>query len=156
MTLGLGYRATTRLGPETTDGLVIMCSDRRYRAPAEEFVREHAQLTNYDVMALPGGIYLLSFADSLPKNLKLGMRMLRFIVQNHLPPRIILIGHANCSRYREGFASWLRRPGFSLEEKQRHDLKSVAQELRDVFPNVQVSSYFARAAADDSVEFEPA
>jgi hypothetical protein len=139
-----------------TDGLVIMCSDRRYRAPAEEFVREHLKLSNYDVMALPGGVYLLSFADSLPKNLKLGMRMLKFLVKNHLPPRIVLIGHANCSRYREGFASWLKRPDFSLELKQRHDLQAVARELREVFPGVQVESYFAHAGLDDAVDFEPA
>jgi hypothetical protein len=143
-----------KLGPVQTDGLVIMCSDRRYRAATYEFLATTCHITNYDVFAVPGGVYMLSFADALPKQLKVGMRMLKFVMQQHLPPRIVLIAHQDCSRYREGFASWLRRPGFSLSSKQRDDLVSVASELHQAFPGVGVEAYFASPLPDDTVTFQ--
>jgi hypothetical protein len=151
---GAAYRATARLGAEKTDALVLMCSDRRYRLAAEEFLEKHLGLTNYDVFAVPGGVYMLSFADSLPKNLKVGMRMLKFVLKNHLPPRIILIAHQDCSRYREGFVSWLRKPGFSLDEQQKRDLNEVGAELRETFDFARIEAFFARQVDVDSVEFE--
>jgi len=151
---GTAYRAAARLGPEQTDGLVLMCLDRRYRAATEEFLTKHLGLTNYDIFAVPGGVYMLSFADALPKNLKVGTRMLKFVLKNHVPPRIVLIAHQDCSRYREGFMSWLRKPGFSLDEQQKRDLTEVGDELRQTFDWARVEAYFARQVDGDSVEFE--
>jgi hypothetical protein len=79
--------------------------------------------------------------------------MLKFILKNHTPPRIVLIAHQDCSRYREGFMSWLRKPGFSLEDQQKRDLTQVGAELRDAFEWARVETYFARPAGD-TVEFE--
>jgi hypothetical protein len=133
-----------------------MCSDRRYRAASEEFLANHLLLRSYDLLAVPGGAYLISFADALPKQLKVGMRMLRFLVENHKPHHIVLIAHQDCGRYLDGFASLLRRPGFKLEDKQRHDLATATRELNDAFPAVRVESYFARHGAGDAVDFETA
>lgn len=152
--VGVIYRAVTKLGGEQTDALVLTCSDRRYRGPIEEFVRKDLGLSNYDIFAVPGGVYMLSFADALPKNLKVGTRMLKFVLQNHMPPRIVLIAHQNCSRYKEGFATRLRRPGFALEEQQKRDLRQVGAELRESFDWVKVETYFARQVDGDTVEFE--
>jgi hypothetical protein len=151
---GAAYRASVKLGPEQTDALILMCSDRRYRAACEDFAQKHLGLTNYDIVAVPGGAYMLSFADALPKNLKVGMRMLKFLLKNHLPPRIVLIAHQDCARYQEGFLSWLRKPGFSLEQQQKRDLTEVAAELRDAFDWTRVESFYARQADGDSVDFE--
>ncbi len=156
LSAGASYRATTTLGPEQTDALVLACSDRRYRAATQEFLEKHLGLNNYDVLAVPGGVYMLSFADALPKNLKVGMRMLKFVLKNHLPPRIILIAHQDCSRYREGFMTWLRKPGFSLEEQQKRDLNEVATELRSAFDWARVEPYFAHSVEGAGVEFERA
>lgn len=153
---GALYRAGARLSPEKTDALVLTCSDRRFRPAVEEFLSRHLGLANYDTIAVPGGVYMLSFADALPRNLKVGMRMLKFVLKNHTPPRIVLIAHQNCSRYREGFASRLRRPGFSLEQQQKRDLKEVGAELQEAFDWVQVKTYFARIVDGDAVEFEAA
>jgi hypothetical protein len=97
---------------------------------------------------------MLSFAEALPKQLKVGMRMLEFVIRQHVPPLVVLVAHQNCSRYREGFSTWLRRPGFSLDEKQRDDLRSVARELRETFPRVTVDAFFATPLPDESVTFQ--
>jgi hypothetical protein len=119
----------------------------------EHFLYKTLNLGNYDVIAVPGGVYMLSFADVLPKQLKLGMQMVKFLVKRHLPPRIVLVAHQNCGRYQEGFGSWLRRPGFSLEEKQRSDLQSVGSALNEAFPELPVEGYYAGSAGGDSVVF---
>src|SRR3990170_3152023 len=155
-TAGAGVLVTGKLGSEATDGLVIMCVDRRFRRPAEQFLYKHLGLANYDLVAIPGGVYMLSFADALPRQLKVGMQMIKFVAKNHRPPRIVLIAHEGCSRYREGFVSWLRRPGFSLAEKQKADLLSVAENLRDMLPDTQIESYYASLEGEHGVRFEPA
>lgn len=119
----------------------------------EHFLYKGLGLGNYDLIAVPGGAYMLSFADILPKQLKVGMQMVKFLVKQHVPPRIVLIAHRDCGRYREGFSSWLRRPGFSLEDKQRHDLEAVAADLAETFSGVPVDSYYAAPGDGDSVVF---
>jgi hypothetical protein len=150
------YRVSGKLGAETTDALVICCSDRRYRRPMEHFLYKDLGLGNYDLIAVPGGVYMLSFADVLPKQLKLGMQMVKFLVNGHLPPRIILIAHKGCSRYREGFASWLQRPGFSVEEKQKRDLQNVAADLSERFSGLPVEGFYAGPGDGDAVVFSRA
>jgi hypothetical protein len=153
---GGAVRVSGKLGPEETDGLVITCADRRFRRPVEHFLYKHLGLGNYDMVAVPGGVYMLSFAEALPKQLKVGMQMIKFLARNHRPTRIVLIAHEGCSRYREGFASWLHRPGFSLAEKQKADLLSVAQSLREVLPDTEIEAYYASRDGEDAVRFEPA
>jgi hypothetical protein len=148
-----GYRVSGKIGAETTDALVICCSDRRYRRPMEHFLYKDLGLGNYDIIALPGGVYMLSFAEVLPKQLKLGMQMVKFVVKSHMPPRIVLVGHKDCGRYREGFGSWLKRPGFSLEEKQKHDMHAVAANLSETFSGVPVDAFYASPGDGESVVF---
>ena len=149
------WRVAGKLGPEKTDALVISCSDRRYRRPMEHFLFKELGLENYDLLAVPGGVYMLSFATVLPKQLKLGMQMVKFIVKNHLVPRIVLIAHKDCGRYREGFASWMRRPDFDIVDKQKHDLQETVEVLRDAFKDVRVDAYYAEEDIGDSVTFRP-
>jgi hypothetical protein len=119
----------------------------------EHFLYKDLSLGNYDLIAVPGGVYMLSFADVLPKQLKVGMQMVKFLVKSHLPPRVVLIAHYECGRYREGFGSWLRRPGFSLEDKQRRDLQAVAADLLEAFPDLPVEGYYASPGDGESVLF---
>jgi hypothetical protein len=147
------YRVSGKLGPETTDALVIGCSDRRYRRPMEHFLYKDLGLGNYDLIAVPGGVYMLSFAEVLPKQLKLGMQMVKYLMKAHLTPRIVLVAHRDCGRYREGFGSWLRRPGFSLEEKQKHDMQAVASGLSETFPGLPVDAFYASPGDGDTVVF---
>jgi hypothetical protein len=97
---------------------------------------------------------MLSFAEVLPKQLKVGMRMMKFVMQASAPSRIIVINHEGCKRYLEAFHSQLSRLGFSLKDKQRRDLESVARDLRDAFPSASVEAYYAAMGAGGAVDFE--
>ncbi len=149
------YRVVDKLGTETTDGLVIACSDRRFRRPTEHFLFKHLGLGNYDLIAVPGGVYMLAFPDVLPKQLKVGLRMVKFLMKSHLPPRIVLIAHQDCGRYLDGFASRLGRQGFSLAGRQKEDLGSACAQLGELFPTAQVEAFFAAVTEGDAVEFQP-
>lgn len=135
------WRVAGKLGPEEPDALVICCSDGRYRRPTEHFLYKELGLGNYDILAVPGGVFILSFASVLPKQLKVGMQMVKFIVKRHATPRIVLVGHEGCGRYREGFSTWLRRRGFDLKDKQRRDLTETARTLREALGGVRVDAF---------------
>lgn len=150
------YRVSGKLGEEKTDALVITCSDRRFRRPIEHFLFKELGLGNYDLLAVPGGVYMLAFAEALPKQLKVGNQMVKFLVKGHMPPRIVLIAHQGCSRYAKNFTSWLTRRDFDIDEKQRHDLRAVRQSLSELFPGIPIDTYFATAESETTVRFDPA
>ena len=151
---GVVYTSRATADEQPSDALVLMCSDRRFQEPFREFLTLHLGLKGWDSIAAPGGAYMLSFADVLPKQLKVGMRMMRFVMQASAPSRIIVINHEGCKRYLEAFNSQLSRFGFSLKDKQRRDLESVARDLRDAFPGARVEAYYAAIEPSGSVDFE--
>ena len=141
---GSTYRTRATVGDTPVGALVIACSDGRYRRATNEFLSQHLELESWETIAVPGGAYMLSFAEALPKQLKLGMRMVKGAMRDRTPGRIIVIGHAGCARYLEGFSSHLKRVGFSLEAKQKRDLQAVARDLAASFGSATVEAYFAR------------
>jgi hypothetical protein len=80
--------------------------------------------------------------------------MVKFIMQASRPARIVLINHERCLRYLDAFRSQMSRVGFSLPDKQRRDLQSVAKDLRESFPEASIEAYYASVAPDGSVGFE--
>jgi hypothetical protein len=151
---GVVYTTIATAGEEPSDALVLMCSDRRFQEAFREFLSQHLALKRWDSISAPGGAYMLSFAEVLPKQLKVGMRMMRFVMQASAPSRIIVINHEGCKRYLEAFHSHLSRFGFSLKDKQQRDLESVARDLRDAFPDATVEAYYASMGAGGTVDFE--
>ncbi len=153
-TPGLAYTTSAKVTDAPSDALVLMCSDRRFQEPFREFLTTHLNLQRWDAISTPGGAYMLSFADVLPKQLKVGTRMVKFMMSVSHPTRIIVINHEGCVRYMEAFHSQLSKFGFSLPDKQRRDLLSVAKDLREAFPNTTVEPYYAALAPDGSCGFE--
>ena len=151
---GVVYSTKALVTEEPTEALVLMCSDRRFQEAFREFLSQHLGLRRWDSITAPGGAYMLSFAEVLPKQLKVGMRMLKFVMQASAPSRIIVINHEGCKRYLEAFHSQLSRLGFSLKDKQRRDLETVARELREAFPGASVEAYYASLAPGQALEFE--
>jgi hypothetical protein len=151
---GVVYSTKAVASEEPSDALVLMCSDRRFQEPFREFLSQHLGLRRWDSISAPGGAYVLSFAEVLPKQLKVGMRMMKFVMQASAPSRIIVINHEGCKRYLEAFHSQLNRFGFSLKDKQRRDAESVARDLRDAFPSARVEAYYAALGPGSLVEFE--
>jgi hypothetical protein len=151
---GVIYSTRAVIGKEPSEALVLMCSDRHFQEAFREFLSGYLALSSWDAISAPGGAYMLSFADVLPKQLKVGMRMMKFVMQASAPTRIIVISHEGCTRYLEGFHSQLTRVGFSLKDKQRRDLESVARDLRDAFPSATVEAYYAGLGAAGAIDFE--
>ncbi|HEU0074360.1 MAG TPA: carbonic anhydrase [Dehalococcoidia bacterium] len=151
---GVVYSTHALVDETPSEALVLMCSDRRFQTAFHEFLSQHLHLGRWDSITTPGGAYMLSFAEVLPKQLKVGMRMLKFVMQASTPSRIIVINHEGCKRYLEAFHSQLNRLGFSLKDKQRRDLESVARDLRGAFPAATVEAYYASIGTGQTVEFE--
>jgi hypothetical protein len=151
---GVVYSTKAAVSEEPSEALVLMCSDRRFQEAFREFLSQHLGLKRWDAVSAPGGAYMLSFAEVLPKQLKVGMRMMKFVMQASAPSRIIVLNHEGCKRYLEAFHSQLSRFGFSLKDKQRRDLESVARDLRDAFPGARVEAYYASLGPGGSVDFE--
>jgi carbonic anhydrase len=149
--VGSTYQARAPLVDAPAEALVIACSDRRFRAATDEFLSRHLGLRSWESVAVPGGAYMLSFAEALPKQLKVGMRMVKAALGERGPGRIVLIGHQDCARYVEGFSSYLKRAGFSIEEKQKRDLTSVAKDLAENFSGKRVEAHFARIESGSAV-----
>lgn len=151
---GLAYTTSTKLTEQPSDALVVMCSDRRFQEAYREFLSQGLGLARWDAIVVPGGGYMFSFAEVLPKQLKVGTRMVKFMMQASHPARIVLINHERCIRYYEAFRSQMGKAGFSLPDKQKRDLQSVARDLREAFPDAVIDAFYASVGPDDSVGFE--
>ncbi len=117
----------------------------------DAFCQEELGLGTWDSLMVPGGIYLISYPGALPQSYRVGSRMLEFLIAQHAPRRVVLVSHQGCARYREGLSL---KPGRTLEEKQKDDLMKVAVWLRDRYPALEVSAYYAAGDAASGGSFE--
>ena len=148
--MAASYRTKSPLTQVEPEALVVYCSAARYQQHFEEFLVEGLKLEDYSLIAIPGGIQVLTLLDFLPKFSWAAWRWAKFLVDADQPPRIVLIGHENCRWYKHLFA-----PGAS-RERITADLRRAAKDLQERFPKVRVELYFARTDGDGHVVFEPA
>jgi hypothetical protein len=106
-------------------------------------------LRRYSLIAIPGGVQVLTLLDYLPKFAWAGWRWMKFLVDLEKPARLVLVAHDDCAWYRD-LRFWQRR---SVTSRVRilADLKQVAAEASGRFPNVRVETYFASLAGDQAV-----
>lgn len=138
------YRTAAR-PVDGTDTLVLHCSDPRFQAHFQEFLRDRLGIERYALVAVPGGAHFLTLVDYLPKFAWSGWRWLKFLVDLAKPRRVILIAHDDCRWYIEG--RFLQRG--NARERLVADLHQVRRALGERFPAVTVETYFARL--DDGV-----
>ena len=144
------YRTKSPLTNVEPEALVVYCSAARYQQHFEEFLVEGLKLTNYSLIAIPGGVQVLTLLDYLPKFSWAGWRWTKFLVGADRPPRVILIGHQDCRWYQHLF------PAGSSQERITADLKRAGQSLEERFPKVRVELYFARTDPQGHIVFDPA
>jgi len=121
------------------DTLVIHCSDPKYQAHFQEFLRDHLGLESYELIAVPGGPQFLTLADYLPKFSWVGWRWVKFLVDVASPTRVVLITHEGCR--------WYADPRFahlSTDTRGQEDLAQVSREIRSRFPALRVDAFVAR------------
>ena len=90
----------------------------------------------------------LTLLDYLPKFSWAGWRWIKFLVDLEKPVRVILVGHEDCSWYRD--LRFLPRRK-STRERIVDDLTAVAREVSERFPLVRVETYYAALAGGNAV-----
>lgn len=135
---------------ELPESLVICCSDGRYHAHFEEYVRAHLS-ERPDMIALPGGPAGLDGWGSSFDHERVLELSLRLMIESHRLRAIWLIAHAECAFYAH------KHPGLAPAarlERQHADLRAARRRLRERWPALTVHCVFA-TPRDGRVVFTP-
>jgi hypothetical protein len=135
--------------------LMVRCSDHRLARACEDFLENHrhAPSGSYDLLVVPGGPQFLCPTAYLPKFLWVGLRWVRFLVEEHGIKRMVLIAHQDCGWYRQLFGPQLTDAA-RKEQRQRQDLRDTRENLIRAFPGLKVEIFFARLQ-ESGVTFDP-
>lgn len=131
-----------------TEALVIHCSSARFQQQMHAFLVDGLRLKKYSLVAVPGGVQAFTLLEYLPKFAWAGWRWTKFLVDLEKPRRLILIGHEECAWYRD-LRFWQRQQ--PARERIVDDLKQVASEASQRFPEVRVEIYYASLAGTQAV-----
>jgi len=133
---------------EKGGALVVHCSDGRFQAHFQEFLREKLGVEHYALIAVPGGAQFLTM-DAPPRFSGVGWTWEKFMIDLLHPERIILIAHEDCRWYRD-------RPSGAagLREREIADLHVVRAALAERFDCDGVELYYARLENGECL-FEP-
>lgn len=133
--------------------VMVRCSDHRRARACEDFLENqlHAPVGSYDLLVVPGGPQFLCAVDYMPKFLWVGIRWMRFLVEQHGIRRVVLINHQDCGWYRQLHGAVLE--GARKEERQKEDLRRARRDLTEAFPELKVEIFFARLQ-ESGVTFE--
>lgn len=139
---------------ESVDGLVIHCSDPKWRKTFEKFLEEELGLKHYALIAIPGSVSSVSVEMALPKRLKVLKDYMEFMVEHGKPPRLVIINHDGCRMYKK-LERFFRHPA---EQQQMEDLAKAAGLFKRLFPAlIDIQIYMARVdrtRTTDPVYFE--
>jgi len=127
----------------------VYCSAARYQQHFAEFLADGLKLDDYSLIAVPGGVQVLTLLDYLPKFSWAVWRWTKFLVDADEPPRVILIGHEGCRWYKHLYPS-------AGIERIADDLRRAAKGVQERFPRVRVELYLALTDKDGHIVFEPA
>lgn len=130
--------------------LVVHCSAYDFRTYFADFIANGLKLSEYDVLAIPGGIQALTAAHLLPKFSTVVIKMIRFLVEKHDLTKIVLIGHHDCGWYKDFRFGPIH---IDLEERQLKDLREVAAFLRSEL-KIAIEVYYADLK-DEKIVFTP-
>ncbi|TAJ24477.1 MAG: hypothetical protein EPO68_01365 [Planctomycetota bacterium] len=136
---------------ELPESLVICCSDGRYHAHFEEYVRAHLS-ERPDMIALPGGPAGLDGWGSTFDHERVLELSLRLMIESHRLRAIWLIAHADCAFYAH------KHPGSSPAvrlERQYADLRTAKRRLLERWPALTVHCVYAEPRGG-RVVFNPA
>lgn len=121
------------------DTLVIHCSTHNFRIFFTEFLTQHLKLAAYDLLAVPGGIQVLTLIHFMPKVASMARKWVEFLVEKHGIKRIVIIGHEDCAWYRDFRFGPIH---INLKDRQLKDMLAVGADLRRLGTAVDI--YFAR------------
>ena len=136
------------------DGLVIHCSDPKWRKAFEKFLEEEIGLNHYALIAIPGSVSSISVEMSLPKRLKVLKDYMEFMVEHGKTLRLVIINHDGCRMYKK-LESLFRN---TIEQQQTEDLAKAVVLFKKLFPSlIDIQIYMAKVdqtRTTDPVYFE--
>ena len=135
----MDYRSRP-IGTNTSHVVVIHCSDPRYQPHFQDFLHNGLGLTHYGLIAIPGGVELLSPSEISDTLRSQGSTWFDFMAKLMSAARCILIGHADCRWY---VVNGIEPDESRLKEHQSRDLTAVREQIQRRFPKVEVELYFA-------------
>ena len=119
--------------------VVIHCSDPRYQPHFQDFLRTGLGLTNYGLIAIPGGAQMLSPSEPHDALRNHGAGWFDFMANLMTAERCILIGHGDCRWYLENL---IAPDAACLKETQERDLRAVERQIHRRFPLIRTELYF--------------
>ena len=108
---------------------VLTCFDARIETPIRKFLRRRGA-EPADVARIPGGARALA-APVREYERDFALAMLRTSIALHSPPRVMLVGHADCGAY-----------GGAGSHVVIADLKTAARVVAEAEPSLPVELYF--------------
>jgi hypothetical protein len=126
--------------PKGEGTFVVHCSSSLYQPFFQNFLRGRLGVEHYGLLALPGGVQPLTLTELLPKFAWSGWRQIKFLMDIDAPSRVILIGHDDCRWYHRGP---VKHADALEKERQSVDLRKVAQQWQERFPETAVEMYYA-------------
>lgn len=142
-------RSSTPFNTERIHAAAVYCSDGRFGAQFDEFIRDTLGLPRYDRLAVPGGAAALADYIDAWRERDVVHNQLRFLIDVHSLERVILIAHEGCAFYTER----LSVAALDLASRQREDLVKAAEFVHEFAPHLQVEAYFAHID-QNAVAFE--
>jgi hypothetical protein len=145
---GERFYATTPWSAARPEHLVVCCSDGRWHAHIEEFVRAEVS-TRADFYMVPGGPAAFNLWSSSLEERSTAEGALRFLMKHHQLRAIWLMAHQDCAYYRTKLQPL--DAGYILR-RQIHDLAQTAAAIRREYPSVAVHLVYA-ALEQNQVSF---
>jgi hypothetical protein len=108
----------------------VYCSDGRFGAQVDDFLRHTLGATLCDRLAVPGGPASLRVDPGLPEDSRGILDQLTFLVRAHELQQVILIAHEPCAFYRER----LGIPDHAQHSRQLEDLRKSARVVGALAP----------------------
>ena len=137
--LAEAFVVTEPFSPARPDTLVVYCSDGRWHAQIEEFIRAQCS-ERADVYAVPGGPAGFSLWGSTLAEAKVCEQAIRFLREHHQLESAWLIAHEGCAFYRAKYGPLEAK---YIRQRQLDDLDRARDTMHRWFPDLVVHNIWA-------------
>jgi hypothetical protein len=138
------FTAPTPWSGQRPGALVVCCSDGRWHAQVEEFIRT-SFAERPDLYVVPGGPAGLGVWSSSQDEARVGEKSFRFLAEAHQLEAVWLIAHADCAYYR---GKYQPHDAAFIVRRQLEDMQRAAESISGWYPRITVHRIFASRQGD--------
>ena len=133
------FVAPTPWSGQRPGALVVCCSDGRWHAQVEEFIRTFFP-ERPDLYVVPGGPAGLGVWSSSQDEARVAEKSFRFLAEAHQLQAVWLIAHADCAYYRSKYHP---HDSAFIVRRQHDDMRRAAEMIVRWYPSIAVHQIFA-------------